>query len=197
MSTPDEALIHRFKKGDVSAFEKLFERYADRIHSFSYRMCRHLEDAQDVLQETFLSAFHHMNDFKGRAQLTTWLYKIASSACLKKRRKGKFQPKQVLSLDELLPATHEHGDTFQVADWSKSPIQQLEQKEVRETLEEAVAQLPKEYRIVLVLRDMEGLSSEETSRVLGISVTAVKSRLHRARLLVREKLSVYYEETPR
>jgi RNA polymerase sigma-70 factor, ECF subfamily len=193
MPDQDGALIHRFKRGEEEAFEELFRRHADRIHGFSYRMCRHLEDAQDVLQETFLAAFHGLKHFKGKARITTWLYKIASRVCLKKRRKGKHEPRRELSLDEWMPISEESEGPLQIADWSRSPFEDLQQKELRRVLDEAIASLPGEYRIVLVLRDMEGLSARETGRVLGISVTAVKSRLHRARLFVREKLSGYHE----
>jgi RNA polymerase sigma-70 factor (ECF subfamily) len=195
MPDQDELLIGRFKKGDPAAFEELFHRYADRIHGFSYRMCQHREDAQDVLQETFLAAFKSLKEFKGRARLTTWLYKIASSACLKKRRKGKHEPRQIFSLDEFLPAAHEGEGHLQMVDWSHSPVMTLQQKEMRRALDQTIGELPKEYRVVLVLRDMEGLPAQEVGKILGISVAAVKSRLHRARLFVREKLSEYYEKT--
>lgn len=190
----DEILIQRSKKGDVQAFEELVRRYEDRIHRFSSRMCRHVEDAQDVFQDTFLAAFKSLKDFKGKAKLATWFYRIASNACMKKRRKGKYEPQQVLSLEDFLPNLDAHAETPQVSDWSKSPIRRLEDEEARRRLDEAILALPGEYRIVLVLRDMEGLSAEETSKALGIGVAAVKSRLHRARLFVRGKLSEYHEK---
>ncbi len=195
MGEQEKALIERFKKGEASALEEIFERHADRIHGFAYRMCRHLEDAQDVVQETFLAALKSLKDFRGKARLTTYLYKIASSACLKKRRKGKHEPKQELSLEEFIPAPNEVDGQLPIADWSRSPMDAMEQKERQQVLDQAIAALPKEYKIVLVLRDMEGLSAEETGRVLGTSVAAVKSRLHRARLFVRERLSEYYKKT--
>lgn len=187
-------MIDRFRQGDTSAFEKLFDRYADRIHGFTYKMCRHLEDAQDVLQETFLTAFKNLKGFKGKAQFTTWLYKIASSICLKKRRKGKYEPKQELSLEEYLPGSDGNEMPLQITDWSRTPMEELQKKEFRQVLDQAIMDLPKDYRIVLILRDMEGLSAKEVSQVLGISTAAVKSRLHRARLFVREKLSLYFEK---
>ncbi len=195
MPDQDRILIERFKKGDAAAFEKLFERYSGRIYNFSLRMCRHVEDAQDVLQDTFLAAIKGIRNFKGRSSLTTWLYKIASTACLKKRRRRKYDPKQVMSLESFMPDPEGRDGPLDIADWSRSAQDELQRKETREALEEAVAALPKEYRVVLILRDMEGLSAEETGRVLGLSVPAVKSRLHRARLFVRRRLSDHYEKT--
>jgi RNA polymerase sigma-70 factor (ECF subfamily) len=194
MPDQERALIERFKKGDETAFDEIFRRYADRIHGFASRMCRNAEDAQDVLQDTFLAALKNLRGFKGDARLTTYLYKIASSACIKKRRKGKYEPKRELSLEELMPMTEEGDGRRQIPDWSSSPIADLENKRLREALDDAVEALPKEYRLVLILRDMEGLTAEETGRALGITPAAVKSRLHRARLSVRERLSDLYEK---
>jgi RNA polymerase sigma-70 factor, ECF subfamily len=195
MPTREEVLVKRSKEGDVSAFEELVRRYEDRIHGYSFRMCRQKEDAQDVFQETFLAAFKGLKGFKGRSRLATWFYRIASNACLKKRRKGKFEPKDLQSLEAFLPRNAAPGKPFQIADWSRSPIRHLEEKELRGALDGAVADLPAEYRAVLVLRDMEGLSAQETAKSLQISVAAVKSRLHRARLFIRQRLSEFYEKT--
>ncbi|MBI4714350.1 MAG: RNA polymerase sigma factor, partial [Nitrospirae bacterium] len=173
--------------------EALFEHHAGTIYNFGYRMCRHPEDAQDVLQETFLAAFKGLKNFRETARLTTWLYKIASSACLKKRRKGKYAPARELSIEEFLPLSREGEGPPQIADWSRHPLTKLERKELQRLLAAAVAGLPEDYRVVLVLRDMEGLSAREVARILGISAAAVKSRLHRARLFVRERLSAYHE----
>jgi RNA polymerase sigma-70 factor (ECF subfamily) len=194
MSTREELLIRRSKDGDVAAFEELIRRYEDRIHGYSVRMCRQKEDAQDVFQDTFLAAFRGLKHFKGRSRLATWFYKIASNACLKKRRKGKFEPKDFQSLDAFHPGSGKPGESAQVSDWSRSPVRHLEEKELRGALDRAVADLPAEYRAVLVLRDMEGLSAQETARALQISVAAVKSRLHRARLFLRRQLSEFYEK---
>jgi RNA polymerase sigma-70 factor (ECF subfamily) len=194
MPTREEVLIKRSKEGDVTAFEELIRRYEDRIHGFSSRMCRQTEDAQDVFQETFLAAFKGLRNFKGRSRLATWFYKIASNACLKKRRKGKFEPRDLQSLDAFLPGSGKQGAPPQIADWTRSPVRQLEEKELRDALERAVADLPAEYRAVLVLRDMEGFSAQDTARALEISVAAVKSRLHRARLFIRQKMSEFYEK---
>jgi RNA polymerase sigma-70 factor (ECF subfamily) len=191
----DAVLIARFKQGDPAAFEEIFQRYLAQIHRFSSRMCRDPDDAQDVLQETFLSAYKHLGSFQERSRLTTWLYKIASSACIKKRRRGKQAPREEISLEELHPGSTRRPDD-PVVDWSERPLRDLQQKELQKVLDEAVAALPGNERLVLVLRDMEGLSARETGRALGLSVAAVKSRLHRARLFVRNRLNDYYEKEP-
>lgn len=193
MSGTDESLIDRFKSGDATAFEALFERHADRVYGFAQRMCGHAEDAQDVVQETFMAALKGLKEFRKQSRLSTWLYKVASSVCLKKRRKRKGEPKQTLSIENFIPDTAGHGRALQIPDWSSLADDKVYNKQLSGMLREAILELPREYRIVLVLRDMEGLSARETGRALGISVAAVKSRLHRARLFVRERLGKTYE----
>lgn len=192
VDSSDQQIIERVNQGDPAAFEELLERYEEKIFHFGMRMCGQVEDARDLLQETFLNAFRYLKGFRGEAQFKNWLYKIASSVCIKMRRKGKFEPDFEISLDQLVPT--EDGEVPQeIPDWALEPLENVLSKEVRRRLSEALALLPKEYRIVLVLRDMEGFSTEETAETLGISEAAVKSRLHRARLFVRQKLHEYFQ----
>lgn len=191
MPDRDAGLIRRFKEGDTAAFDELFARHADRLYGFGFRMCGQREDAQDVVQDTFLAAFKGLKDFRGRARLTTWLYKIASSACIKKRRRKSHEPKRTLSIDALMPDGSDGERPIQIADWSRLPADEFHRKQLREALNAAVAALPKEDRLVLVLRDMEKLSAREAAKALGLSVPAVKSRLHRARLFIRKRLQEY------
>jgi len=147
-----------------------------------------MESAKDLVQETFLSAYRGFNRFRGDARISTWLYTIASRACIRMRRKRKGQPERELSLDELVP-TSDGEFHLQIPVDGLTPEEALENKELREALDQAIQKLPSKYRMTLVLRDMEGLSAKEVGIVMGANERAVKSRLHRARLFVRRELS--------
>jgi RNA polymerase sigma-70 factor (ECF subfamily) len=149
------------------------------------------QEAEDVLQETFLSALKALPDFEGRSSLSTWLYRIASNASLMRLRKK--QPDTV-SVDE--PLTLDDGESVprQLADWSNLPEDELLSSETRQVMDEAISELPESLRIVFILRDIEGLSTADTGEVLDLSEGAVKTRLHRARLWLRERLSAYFAE---
>ena len=171
----------------VAAFDRLYRDHVDRMYRFAQRLCGSPEDAKDLVQETFLSAYRSLKDFRGESSVSTWLYAIAAHACQRMRRKRKGEPERELSLDALSPTSD--GDMpLQVPGDELSPQERLEYKELRRSLFAAVHQLPKKYRMVLVLRDMEGLSAREVGDVMGLTERAVKSRLHRARLFVRHEL---------
>ncbi len=171
----------------VAAFDRLYRDHVDRMYRFAQRLCGSPEDAKDLVQETFLSAYRNLKDFRGESSVSTWLYTIAAHACQRMRRKRKGEPERELSLDALIPTSD--GDMpLQVPGEDLSPEERLEHKELRRSLFAAVQQLPKKYRMVLVLRDMEGLSAKEVGAVMGLTERAVKSRLHRARLFVRHEL---------
>ncbi len=172
----------------VVVFDRLYRDHVDRIYRLAQRLCGHGDDARDLVQETFLNAFRKFKQFRGDAQVSTWLYTIASRACLRMRRKRKGEPDRELSLEEFVP-TSEGEFRLQIATQWLTPEQALEKKELRRALNTAIQKLPKKYRLVLVLRDMEGLSAREVGTVVGLSERAVKSRLHRARLFVRKELS--------
>jgi RNA polymerase sigma-70 factor, ECF subfamily len=191
---PDErALIEASQSGDPGAQEALVRRYQDRVYGFAMRMCRNVEDAKDILQETFLGMVRALPDFRGESRFTTWLYRIASNACLKKHRRGVFdpEPEQVISLDALMPRPDAEGRKPEIPDWSDDAERALLRGELARQMEAAIDALPREYRIVLLLRDVEGFSAEETAEMLRLSVPAVKSRLHRARVIVRQQLGQY------
>lgn len=172
----------------AAAFDRLYRDHVDRMYRFAQRLCGSPDDAKDLVQETFLSAYKSLKDFRGESKLSTWLYTIAAHACQRMRRKRKGEPDHELSLDTLIPT--EDGDApIQVPGDELSPEEQLEHKETRRQLMAAVHKLPKKYRMVLVLRDMEGLSAKEVGAVMNLSERAVKSRLHRARLFVRHELT--------
>jgi RNA polymerase sigma-70 factor (ECF subfamily) len=202
-STPqpndEHALIEASRAGDPAAVEELVRSHQTRVYNFAMRMCRNVEDAKDILQETFLAMLRSIKDFREESRFTTWLYRIASNACLKKRRRGVHdpEPEQELSLDELMPRPGPDGRKPEIADWSQDAERALLRGELSEKMEAAIDRLPKEYKIVLVLRDIERFSAEETAEMLKLSVPAVKSRLHRARVFVRRELAGYFQDKPR
>jgi len=191
--TDEHALISASKSGDPAALEALVRTHQGRVYGFAMRMCRNVEDAKDILQETFLVMIRSLQEFREESKFTTWLYRIASNACLKKRRRGVHDPtpEQELSLDELMPRPDAEGRRPEIADWSEDAERALLRGELSARMEAAIDKLPREYKIVLLLRDVEGLSAEETAQALNLSVAAVKSRLHRARLFVRRELAEY------
>jgi len=181
----DQDLISAAKRGDRAALKLLLERHQARIYRFGMRMCRAEEDAKDVLQETLMAAARTLPEFRGLSSLSTWLYSIARSFCIKHRRRSKFAPESVESLDVGKPAKV----VEQVPDPSRGPDEVLHGKRVEIALEEAIGELEPMYREVLVLRDVEGLPAAEVAEILDLSVEAVKSRLHRARVAVRERIA--------
>ncbi|HYL81716.1 MAG TPA: sigma-70 family RNA polymerase sigma factor [Candidatus Acidoferrum sp.] len=200
MQTPepkdDRKLIAASRDGDASAMEELVRANQQRVYNFAMRMCRNVEDAKDILQETFLGMVRSIREFREESKFTTWLYRIASNACLKKRRRGVHDPspEQELSLDELMPRPDSEGRRPEIPDWSDDAERALLRGELSGQMEAAIDKLPKEYKIVLVLRDVEGFSAEEAAEMLKLSIPAVKSRLHRARVFVRRELAGYFED---
>ncbi len=182
-------LVAAAKAGRQEAYTAIVERYSGTIYNLALRLTGNPQEAEDVLQETFISAFRALSRFEGRSQLGTWLYRIAYNAALMRLRKRQV-PTQ--SLDE--PLTTDDGELVprQFVDWSRLPDELLLGKELRSTLEAALQTLPVSLRSVFVLRDIEGLSTAETAQALGLTETNVKVRLHRARLALREKLSQYF-----
>lgn len=203
MQTPEpkneQELIAASRAGDASAMEELVRANQTRVYNFAMRMCRNVDDAKDILQETFLGMVRSIREFREESKFATWLYRIASNACLKKRRRGVHDPspEQELSLDELMPRPDSEGRRPEIADWSDDAERALLRGELSGKMEAAIDKLPREYKIVLVLRDVEGFSAEETAELLKLSVPAVKSRLHRARVFVRRELAGYFEDQPR
>jgi len=160
----------------------------DLVYRYAHRLCGEPETAKDLVQETFLNAYRGFEGFRGDARISTWLYTIASRACMRMRRKRRGQPERELSLDEFVP-TSDGEFRPQLPVDGLTPEEALENKELRQALDQAIQKLPDKYRMTLVLRDMEGLSAKEVGIVMGANERAVKSRLHRARLFVRRELS--------
>jgi RNA polymerase sigma-70 factor (ECF subfamily) len=179
----DGELLSAARQGDAAALEALLVRYQPHLYRFGLRMCANEEDAGDVAQESLISMARSLRDFRGDASVSSWLYTIARNFCIKKRRRGKFAPAREESLDAL------EGDVAQgLADPAPSPEQIATSRELQHALTHAIDRLEPAQREVLVLRDVEGLSAPEVAKVLGTSVDAVKSRLHRARVAVRQAL---------
>jgi len=186
------AIIDRLRAQDPSAVEALIAQYGARLYRVAVGITRNADDAEEVVQDVFLTLVRKIDSFEGRAALGTWLYRVATNAALIKRR-GKRAEVEV-SLETHLPAFkadgHRDGDrAFLLSDWSTTPEAKLLSGEAREVLEEALESLPAHYRAVLVLRDVEELSNEEAAEALSESVATVKSRLHRARMALREILT--------
>ena len=176
----DQQLLERARSGDGQALEALLERHQAQVYRFGMKMCRDPEDAKDVLQDTLLAMARGVRDFRGASSISTWLYTIARSFCIKHRRTSKFAPEKQRSLD-----TDVGPEAARLADPAKNPEEVLVGKQVEHALEQAIGALEPMYREVLLLRDVERLTAPEVAEVLGVSSQAVKSRLHRARLSVR------------
>src|SRR5512138_39834 len=185
VETSEQELLAAAQRGDRDAMEQLLERHQGRVFRFGMRMCRVEEDAKEVLQETLMAAARTLPEFRGASSVSTWLYTIARSFCIKQRRRSKFAPDALESLDGGEPARA----VVQVEDPARRPDELLDGRRLQAALEEAIGALEPKYREVLVLRDVEGLSANEVADVLGLSVEAVKSRLHRARVAVREQIA--------
>ena len=186
----DEDLVRLAQAGDTRAFDELVRRYREKVYRLSYKILRHEEDAAEALQDAFLSAFRGIKNFKVESTFSTWLYRIATNASLMKyrrRREGHVSLEQSQSSEA-------GAEPLQIPDWSSQPLKHLLNSETREVMEEGIARLPEELRTVFVLRDIEELSNAEVAEILNLSVAAVKSRLHRARIFLRDRLNRYFAD---
>jgi RNA polymerase sigma-70 factor (ECF subfamily) len=192
----DELLVERAKRGDVQAFEQLISQYEKKVFNTAYRLTGNYEDAADVAQEAFLRAYSSIPEFRGDSSFATWLFRIVHNACLDELRKRKRQ--RATSLDE--PVAGEDGEMdrqLAVADVSDGPEQALERVEVQRTVQESISALDEEYRLVVVMRDIQGYSYNEIADALGINLGTVKSRLNRARNALKEMFGSLELLTPR
>jgi RNA polymerase sigma-70 factor (ECF subfamily) len=189
----DYELIKAIRAGRSDLFDELVQRYERQLYYFGLKMCAEPRDAEDVVQETFLNAYKYLKDFRYETKFKNWLYRIATSNCVKKRRKSKFAPERELSLEEFMPQDETAVDR-QVPAWATLPLDQLLNEELGRTLKQAIVEVPEKYRVVLVLRDIEGFSTEESAQILNLTPANIKVRLHRARLFLREKLKTYFAD---
>ncbi len=187
----EEELIKSAQTGDRSALAQLVKTYEQTVYNFAFKICRNKERAEHTMQETFLSMVKSISQFSGKSKLSTWLYTVVSNHCLMLARSSK---KHIAaSLDD----EENYVNESDVAEWKITPDKVTENNELKKLLDEAIQKLPADYRIVFLLRDVEGLSTEETGKVMELSVPAVKSRLHRARAFLRNELNetFKYERT--
>src|ERR1700726_905602 len=188
--TDELTLVRAAKQGDDSAFEELVRRYDRNVFRIAQHITQKREDAEDVVQEAFLKAYGNLAKFQGQSKFYTWLVRIAVNEALMKLRRRR--PERTVSLDEEVK-TEDDLVPREVADWSPNPEQQYTQAELRDILDRTIHGLPATFRTVFVLRDVEGLSTEETAEALDLSIPAVKSRLLRARLQLRERLGRFFQ----
>jgi RNA polymerase sigma-70 factor (ECF subfamily) len=192
--TPDTELLREAQGGSTAAFETIVERHRDHVFGLALRMLNSAEDAAEVAQDTFLSAYRNLSSFRGDAQVGSWLYRIAANSALMRLRRRRIRHTVETRGDE--PSFNERGSLLDtVADWKPTAENAILDAELRTAIEAAAAQLPDEQREVFVLRDLEGMAYEEIASLTGSSLAAIKSRLHRARLSLRAAIDRFYEET--
>ncbi|MFQ3675687.1 MAG: sigma-70 family RNA polymerase sigma factor [Endomicrobiia bacterium] len=189
----DAHLVSKAQKGDAYSLEQLIKRYEDKIYNLAFHILGDENEAYDVLQETSMSVFQHLNEFKQKSNFSTWLYRIAINTALMKKRK---QKKQTVSTEtgDNITQYMDLGALKNLRDWSSDPVLNMENKELKKVLDDSLQKIPEKYRSVVVLKDLENRSLEEIAKILNISVPAVKSRLHRARMILRFMLDRYIKQ---
>jgi RNA polymerase sigma-70 factor (ECF subfamily) len=178
----EEKLIEEAKAGDKRALTELVKKYEQTIYNFAFKICRDPARAENIMQETFFSMIKSLHQFDGKSKLSTWLYRIVTNHCLMEVRKKKNRFISLENDDDLVEDKY-------VADWKSLPYKSIENVELKKILDESIKKLSPDYRIVFLLRDVEGLSTEETGKITELSVPAVKSRLHRARAFLRKEIN--------
>ena len=186
----ESILVEAARSGDIGAFESLVRRYDRNVFRIAQHITQNREDAEDVVQDAFLKAYQNLGQFQGQSKFYTWLVRIAVNEALMRLRRRR--PERTVSIDEDVK-TEEDSMPREIADWSPNPEQLYTQAELKDILGKTIQGLPPSFRTVFVLRDVEGLSTEETASALELSVPAVKSRLLRARLQLRERLNKYFK----
>lgn len=189
----DLHLIQDIQNGHQELFAELIQRYEQALYNFGLKICGQPSDAEDLVQDTFVNVFKYLKSFRHETKFKNWLYRIASSICIKKRRRSKFAPQRELSLDEFLPQDEAQVEQ-EVPQWAALPLDQILNEELGRKLKQAILDLPEKYRMVLVLRDIEGFSTEACAQILDLTPANIKVRLHRARLYLRDQLKAYFKE---
>jgi RNA polymerase sigma-70 factor (ECF subfamily) len=199
--SPDDDLILAAKNADQRAFTELVRRYEGTVYRFSYKICRDKTKAEETMQDTFINVFRKLRSFDGKSKFSTWLYTIVTNNCLMKLRRRKMADLEDPLEEYDHPPVRNDGRPGNVmARWEETPADIVMAGELRDLLDRTITRLPEEHRVVFVMRDMEGRSTEETASILGLSIEATKSRLRRARAFLREQLhphmSTHAEVTP-
>lgn len=192
----DHEVIKRAQQGDDRAFTELVKRNETLVYSFAFKVCRDGDKASETWQDTFVNVYRKLHQFDGRSKFTTWLYSVVVNSCRMKRRQRKLDQASI-SID-VAEMSHDHSDGVRdghtaqtIPSWRDTPLDKVMDKELRSLLDSAIQKLPYDYRLVFLLRDVEGISAEEAGKILKLSVPAVKSRLRRARVFLREQLNSY------
>lgn len=183
--TTDVELVAALKKGDLGAFSEIVDRYTERVHNLAMRITRDEEDTEEIIQDVFFTVYKKISSFEGKSAFSSWLYRITANASFMKLRKKR--PCHVVSLDDEFEKIAED-----LPSTSEDPSFSMGRVQLRERLEDAIRLLPSDYRAIFVLRDIDRLSNKEVSDILGISVPALKSKLHRSRIFLRKKLQGWY-----
>jgi len=193
-------LARQLLTGEPGAFDRFVDYFRSKIFNYSWLMCGQREDAEEVAQEALLRVFERFSELREPEKVRSWVFRIAKNACLTKRRRSVFAPSssQEISLDSLMPARDGQNGSIklEIADWSRLPEDQVLQAEMHRELRKAIRDLPELYRAVVLLRDVEELSTEETAQILDVSEDVVKTRLHRARLMLRRQLDARLRGLP-
>jgi RNA polymerase sigma-70 factor (ECF subfamily) len=186
------ALARDLMAGKPEAFDRFVNYFRSKIFNYAQMICGHREDAEEVTQDALMKVFENFDQLRDPERVKAWVFRIARNGCLMKRRKSVFAPTQELSIEDFLPQSQQDGSRrLEIADWSALPDDQVLRSELRDVINQAIQELPEIYRAVITLRDIEELSTEETAHVLEVTQEVVKTRLHRARLAVRQKLDDY------
>jgi RNA polymerase sigma-70 factor (ECF subfamily) len=191
----DLELFRAAQKGNYEAFEQIVKKYHDRVYRLAYGMMKSQAEAEEVVQDTFLNAFRSLASFRADSKPSTWIYRIAANSALMRLRTRRRKP--LLSLDEVPNGASVNGNVESIAPpgaWSRQPDEKLLTAELGKYIDRAVDELPEKYRLVLLLRDVEGQSNEEVATTLGLTIPTVKSRLHRSRMFVRERIEDYFRK---
>ncbi|HNS33490.1 MAG TPA: sigma-70 family RNA polymerase sigma factor [bacterium] len=183
-------LVEKAKSGEMWAFEKLIRRTSGKIYNLGLKLLRNKEDASDLMQETYIKAYQHLNSFRGNSAFATWLYRIATNLALMKMRRDKQQKVSVETLKE----TSSYSMIKEMPDWTHNPVSYFKKQEMKDILNKAIDSLPSKYKSVFVLHDMEGFPIAEVADMLSLSEPAVKTRSHRSRMYLREKLAEYFNQ---
>jgi RNA polymerase sigma-70 factor (ECF subfamily) len=186
----DVILVRRAKAGDEAAFAELIDRHQSRVYHHALRLMGNTQDAEEVLQDTFLQVYRNLARFEERSRFSTWIYRIATNEALMRLRKA--SRKREVFLEDVAGPDEWWGD--EIRDFASSPLDDVMDQELREHLQQVLTELPEDYRVVFTMRDIDGLSNAEVAEVLGLSVPAVKSRLHRSRLHLRDRLSRVFRD---
>lgn len=182
----EHELIAKVKAGDERAFSKLVRHYEQTVWGFAFKLCRDKDKAEESFQDTFINVYRKIHQFDGRSKFSTWLYTIVANNCLMNRRKKKLE--SILESYDEAPDTDDPKVQKQLTSWDDTPVHTVLNAELREQLDAAIQKLPDEYKVVFVLRDLEHRTAEETAKITGLTVPAVKSRLRRSRIFLRQQL---------